>query len=381
MAPQLKICDSPAELGELFSQAPGFMAVLRGPQHIFELANSAYYKLIGHRELIGKAMIDVLPEIERQQFIALLDRVLATGEPYVGTGVSVLLQRTAGGELEERFVDFVYQPLISFDNSISGVFVEGYDVTDLKQAENALKTADRHKDEFLATLAHELRNPLAPIRHAVRICQMPQATSEQRKWSNTVIERQVQHMARLLDDLLVVSRITCGRVEIHKERLNLNESVGAVLDTLRPQIEGRGRQLEVDLPAAPLYIDADPVRLPQIIANIVTNAAKFTGENGHIRVVAQKNNGDHVTIRVLDNGIGISPEALPGVFEMFSQVTSALERSEGGLGIGLSIAKGFVLLHGGTIEAHSPGLGHGSEFIITLPVAKHTHDCAASQSE
>jgi PAS domain S-box-containing protein len=362
------------ELDELFQRAPSFMAVLRGPAHVFELANAAYHRLVGHRDILGKPIIEALPEVGRQGFVELLDRVLATGEPYVGSAVPVLLQREPGTPLEERYVDFVYQPIATSGGGAAGIFVEGNDVTDRKRAEDALRLADRRKDEFLATLAHELRNPLAPIRHAAKISQMPHATEEQLRWSNDVIDRQVEHMARLLDDLLEVSRITRGKLELRKERLALKSSLRAVVETVRPLIEARGHQLTIDLPEASIHLDADPVRFAQIFSNLLTNAAKYTDPGGVIgvRVSLDGERGESVVIAVRDNGIGIAPELLPQLFEMFSQATSALERSEGGLGIGLSLARGLVLLHGGSIEARSLGLGRGSEFVVTLPLAGAT---------
>ena len=354
-------------LGELFEQAPGFMAVLRGPDHVFELANAAYFKLIGARDILGKPIAEALPEVREQGFIDLLDRVLATGERYVGSAVPVQLQRGAGGP-DVRYVDFVYQPLLDDAGRLSGVFVQGHDVTDRKQAEDALRAADRRKDEFLATLAHELRNPLAPIRHAARISKTPSATDAQLKWSHDVIDRQVDHMSRLLDDLLEVSRITRGKLELRKERIDLGESIAAAVGTARPLIEARGHSLAVELPRSRVEIDADPVRFAQILSNLLTNAAKYTDPGGRIRVEACVRDGNAV-ISVQDNGIGIAPELQPQVFEMFSQATSALDRSEGGLGIGLSLTHGLVALHGGTVAVRSAGLGRGSEFVVTLPVA------------
>ncbi|HEV7782202.1 MAG TPA: histidine kinase dimerization/phospho-acceptor domain-containing protein, partial [Chitinophagaceae bacterium] len=179
------------QLSELFEQTPSFMAVLRGPNHVFEFANSSYHKLVGHRSIVGKSLIEALPEIKDQGFIEILDRVFETGQPFTGNGVPVLMQREPGGALEQRDLNFIYQPLCDTNKVIVGVFVEGHDVTDQKRAEDALRMADRRKDEFLATLAHELRNPLAPIRHASTISQRNDATEDELKRSHEVIVRQV----------------------------------------------------------------------------------------------------------------------------------------------------------------------------------------------
>ncbi|HVJ60860.1 MAG TPA: GAF domain-containing protein [Burkholderiaceae bacterium] len=237
----------------------------------------------------------------------------------------------------------------------------------LRKSAVSLAQADRRKDEFLATLAHELRNPLGPIRHAATLTKMPQATREQIKWAQDVIDRQVGHMARLLDDLLEVSRITRGTLELRKERLRLGENLIAASETVRPLIEARGHRLRVNVPQEEVFVDADPVRFAQIFTNLLSNAAKYTDAGGLIELDAIIAGADAV-VRVRDNGIGISAELLPRIFEMFSQAASALNRSEGGLGIGLSLVRGLVLLHGGAIDAHSEGLGHGSEFIVTLPL-------------
>jgi len=351
-------------LNDLFQQAPGFMAVLRGPQHVFELVNAAYMRLVGQRDILGKPLSEALPEIAAQGFLDLLDTVIRTGKPYIGAASKVRLQRASGSALEERYVDFIYQPLVGADGAITGVFVEGSDVTERRAAEDALRQADRRKDEFLATLAHELRNPLAPIRHAAKLAQKPSLTPAQLKWAHDVIDRQVEHMSRLLDDLLDVSRITRGSLELRRQRLSLADHVHAALEAARPLIEAKEHQIEVDLAdSTPLHVDADPVRLVQIFSNLLTNAAKYTDARGLIRVTARVA-GESIEVSVCDNGIGIQADMLPRVFDMFSQATSALERSEGGLGIGLSLVRGLVHLHNGTIEARSAGLGQGSEFVV-----------------
>jgi two-component system, sensor histidine kinase len=242
------------------------------------------------------------------------------------------------------------------------------EVATREAAEEALREADRRKDEFLATLAHELRNPLAPIRHATRILESSAATEAQKQWAREVIARQVQHMALLLDDLLEISRITRGRLELKKEYVSLDKLVASAVETARPLIDAKQHTLEVRLPDEPIGLYVDPLRMSQALSNILTNAAKYTDAKGQITLTATADENG-VDIAVSDTGIGLSEAALPKVFEMFSQVEGALERSQGGLGIGLSLVRGLVTLHGGTVSATSPGLGHGSTFTIHLSEA------------
>jgi PAS domain S-box-containing protein len=240
------------------------------------------------------------------------------------------------------------------------------DISRLKNTERALLEADRRKDEFLATLAHELRNPLAPIRNAVRILDSDAADERQRKWGREVIARQVQRMSLLLDDLLDVSRITRGQLELKKDYVDLRSMINVAVETARPLLDAKRHQLSIDLPAGSMRLEADPLRLSQVVGNLLTNAAKYTDPGGRIELVARLE-GTELVIAIRDNGIGLSAEVMPGLFTMFSQVDSAIDRAEGGLGIGLSLVKGLVALHGGRVEVHSEGLGHGSEFIVRLP--------------
>ena len=240
------------------------------------------------------------------------------------------------------------------------------DISRLKNTERALLEADRRKDEFLATLAHELRNPLAPIRNAVRILDSDAADERQRKWGREVIARQVHRMSLLLDDLLDVSRITRGQLELKKDYVDLKSVVGVAVETARPLMDAKQHQLAVHLPTENIKLEADPLRLSQVIGNLLTNAAKYTDPEGVIALDARIENAELV-ISIRDNGIGLREEVMPGLFTMFSQVNSAVDRAEGGLGIGLALVKGLVALHGGRVEVKSEGLGRGSEFTVHLP--------------
>ncbi|HUJ01292.1 MAG TPA: ATP-binding protein [Usitatibacter sp.] len=232
----------------------------------------------------------------------------------------------------------------------------------------ALKDADRRKDEFLAVLAHELRNPLAPVRNAIEILRATPAATAQQQWTQDVIDRQVRQLSRLVDDLLDVSRITSGKIELRKERVELGAAVRIALESSRPLIERGGHELSVTLPAEPIRLDADLARLAQVLSNLLNNAAKYTRPGGHIWLTAERS-GSHAVVRVRDNGIGIRPAMLTRIFDMFTQVAGSGPHSQGGLGIGLTLVRRLVELHGGSVEARSEGIGKGSEFTVTLPLA------------
>ena len=259
-------------------------------------------------------------------------------------------------------------PICDNSGNVTGVVLVFRDATEERAAKNALQLADRRKDEFLATLAHELRNPLAPIRLAAAVSAHEGTTPEQIRWSHSVIERQAAQMARLLDDLLDVSRITRGRLEVRRTRVALRSVLDAALETARPAIDAGKHSLKVSLPDEPLMLDVDALRISQVLANLLTNAAKYTERPGTIRLSAERT-GEDVVIRVADNGIGLAPEDLPKIFEMFAQVKPTLDRKEAGLGIGLALSRALVELHGGTLEGRSEGLGMGSEFTVRLQLA------------
>ena len=257
------------------------------------------------------------------------------------------------------------------------------EIENRERAELALREIDRRKDEFLATLAHELRNPLAPIRQAALISQATAATEAQKRWSHEVIARQVNHMSLLLDDLLDISRITRGTLELRKKRTELASIIDAAVETARPVIDAKRHTLIVQVPPEPVYFEADSLRLAQVLSNLLTNAAKYTDPEGRIQLEVVLMD-DEIVFTVTDNGIGISADALPDVFRMFSQVKSHNDRSDGGLGIGLALAKGLVTLHGGHIEARSDGLGRGSEFIVRIPLGaplEHATDGGHARSQ
>jgi PAS domain S-box-containing protein len=478
-------------LRTLFAQAPGFMAVVKGPEHVFELVNSAYMRLIGDRDVLGKSVREALPELRGQGFFELLDEVYSSGKPFHARDASVLLQQTPGAPAAQRFVDFVFQPVMEADGTVSGIFVEGYDVTERKLAdqalheseqmlregllagrmavwkldiatrhvessdsareifgplwkkgtagwdlvhpddmsrlrqaarrgieersqyeclirmirpdngetiwievrgkivcdasgepvsirgisldvtkrklaEEALRAADRRKDEFLAMLAHELRNPLAPISTAAQILKLIDVDEPRVHQTSAIIARQVDHMTSLIDDLLDVSRVTRGLITLEKQSLDLGSIVASAIEQVRPLLEARHHQLTVHLPPAPAAVLGDRTRLVQVLTNILNNAAKYTHPYGEINLRVDLTE-DQVAVGVRDNGIGIPPDLSPHVFELFTQAERSPDRSQGGLGLGLALVKSLMELHGGSVSAHSDGPGRGSEFVVRMP--------------
>ena len=487
----------------LFDQAPTFLAVLRGPEHVFEMANPGYLRLIGNRPVVGRTVADAVPEVAAQGYVAILDEVYRTGKPYTATAAKYVMPASPDAPGEERYVDFVYQPFTESDGSVIGILVQGVDVTGravadralsvdrarldyatrlsgvgfwycdlpfdylewddrvkehfffaptdrisiddfyarmhpedreatreaigvsissgtpydivyrtvhpktgeikwiralggtdyaadgtpthfdgvtvdvsaqkldqlrLAQLNHQLREQDRRKDEFIATLSHELRNPLAPIRAAARLIASPQIAPAQFQRAQMIIERQATHMALLLDDLLDIARITQGKLHLKLEPLVVSDVVDAAVEAAGPTLEAKHQHLTLHLPSEPVLLDADHLRLSQILSNLLTNAAKYSDTGSQIDLACVVD-GDTLSLSVKDNGIGIAPDSLVGIFEIFSQVQGVTGRSDGGLGIGLALVKGLAELHGGTVEARSAGLGHGSEFIVRLPLA------------
>lgn len=601
----------------LFEQAPSFMAVTRGPEHVFELANAAYMKLTGPREVLGKTVREAFPEVAGQGFFELLDEVYATGKPFFAHEAPLLMQQSPDAAPVERFLDFIYQPIIEQNGSISGIFIEGYDVTERKlaaralqesearlrqlantiphlawmanpdgwihwyndrwyeytgttpeqmqgwgwedvhdptvlpavlkmwgrsiesaepfemtfplrgadgeyrpfftrvaplrdssgrivqwfgtntdvsplekaqkalresqerlneglsagrmvvwdwdlatgkiqasanskevfgtvwtdyknrresvhpedrhlieqavnealagrgqyhqvvrvirpdngkivwsevrgkvkrdacgkpvsisgislditerkRAEEELLQADRRKDEFLAMLAHELRNPLAPISTAAQLLKFAQLDERRIRETSEIISRQAQHMSSLIDDLLDVSRVTRGLIVLERECVDMKVIASEAVEQVRPLVRARHHRIAVHMPPEPIWVQGDRTRLVQIIANLLNNAAKYTPDGGEIELRLEAE-GSRVECRVRDNGIGISADLLPHVFELFAQGQRSPDRSQGGLGLGLALVNSLVELHGGSIAAYSEGAGCGSEFTVSLP--------------
>jgi signal transduction histidine kinase len=252
-------------------------------------------------------------------------------------------------------------------------------VTARHEAESALQEADRRKDEFLATLAHELRNPLTPIRNAVHILKKKYGPQFPDAPLFAMVQRQVDHLVRLVDDLLEVSRISSGKVDLRQENVSVSDFLRHALESCQPLIENKRHRVTVKVADEPLQVFGDSVRLAQIAANIINNAAKYTPPGGRIEIDAARGD-DEVVLRVRDNGVGISADMMPRVFDLFAQTDDQIRLSEGGLGIGLALVRSLVEIHGGRVEARSAGVGRGSEFIVSLPLADRAYPAASRSS-
>jgi signal transduction histidine kinase len=246
----------------------------------------------------------------------------------------------------------------------------------LERAVAALKEADRRKDEFIAILAHELRNPLAPISNSLALLSVAADDAEVCREACQTMERQLKHIVRLIDDLLEVSRISRGKIELRKAKISLQSAIHDAVEAATPLADQKGHKLDVQALDEEITLEADPTRISQVVGNLLNNACKFTPRGGEIRLTVEERPGE-ARIRVKDNGIGIAASHLPRIFEMFGQVDSSLERSEGGLGIGLTLVRSLVEMHGGSVEVHSDGPGHGTEFVVRLPTA--SRDTSASK--
>ncbi|HEX6899794.1 MAG TPA: ATP-binding protein [Thermoanaerobaculia bacterium] len=363
-----------ARLRALLEHIPAGVALAEAPSGRVVLGNSRVEKILGH-PMIETPDLASYPEwpalhpdgrrLEAHEYPlarALQGEVLEEQELLYerGDGSRVWLRASAA-------------PVREADGRLAGAVVLFFDMTDRKNLEESLRqrTAElretgRRKDEFLATLAHELRNPLAPIYNSLQILTLrgndPAVVARTRE----VMERQVRQMIRLVDDLLDVTRISQGKLELRKEPLDLAGVVSTAVEISRPLIEARRHDLTVAMPEQPLRVEADAARVAQVLSNLLNNAAKYTEPGGRIELTAERRDG-HAVLRVRDNGAGIAPEMLPRIFDLFAQVEGTLDRAQGGLGIGLTLVRRLVEMHGGAVEAHSGGLSQGSEIVVRLP--------------
>jgi signal transduction histidine kinase/DNA-binding response OmpR family regulator len=368
-------------LRTLIDVTPAAIAVVRGPAHVYELVNDRYRHVVGGRDIIGKPGREALPELVDQGLWDLCDHAYVTGEPYVGNEVRFSLDRLGTGTLDEAFFNFVLQPLENVRGDVEGLLIHAVEVTGqvlarraIDDARKAAESANRTKDEFLAMLGHELRNPLAPILTALQLMTLRGDTGAERE--RAVIDRQVRHVVRLVDDLLDVARIARGKIELQRQRVELASVVAKAIEMTSSVIEERRHVLTIDVVPTGLEIDGDPTRLQQIVFNLLNNAAKYTEPRGSIAVTAQRRDA-WIELRVRDTGIGIEPAMLPHVFDLFMQDRQALDRSQGGLGLGLAIVRNLTELHGGQVSVTSGGRGLGSEFMVTLPAAERAETASA----
>jgi signal transduction histidine kinase len=354
-------------LARLYAQTPIPTAVLRGSDLVFEMVNPAYAAIAGRRELEGKPLLEAMPEMRGQGFDALMREVMRTGEPHIGHEARVRLHRNR--RVEDAYFNYIYAPLRDAAGAVDRVLAVLVEVTEQVNARHRLEESDRRKDDFLATLSHELRNPLAPISNAVRLLRDAGSDPQIAEQARAILERQVAHTVRLVDDLLDVTRIAVGKLALEKHRVDTKSLLQEAIERSRPLIEAAGHTLEVRAPQDAVPLVADPVRLSQVLSNLLNNAAKYTPAGGRIVLSLEQRPGA-VVITVADNGAGIPASMLERVFERFAQVDAHLNRVHGGLGIGLALSRQLVELHGGTIVARSAGLGRGSEFIVRLPTAE-----------
>ena len=361
-----RLADERAAIARLFAETPMPVAILDGEELVFEVANAAYVDVVGGRQIIGKPFLEALPEMHGQGLDELLHEVRRTGQAYVGRERLVRVERA--GRLMDTYLTFIYAPVRNTGRS-DGVVVLCNDVTEQVVARQRLEAlaheaaqASRAKDEFLAMLGHELRNPLAPMRTALQLMRLRGSESREQD----VLDRQVTHLSRLVDDLLDVSRITRGKIELDRRPIELSEVVLRAMEIASPVLEQAHHDVILDVPRKGLGVDVDIERMAQVVANLLTNAAKYSDPRSQIRVTGGRS-GERVTLSVKDEGSGIAPEMLSRVFEAFVQQPQTLDRSRGGLGLGLAIVKSLVEKHDGSVRVTSAGLGLGSEFVVELP--------------
>ncbi|HSI06504.1 MAG TPA: ATP-binding protein, partial [Myxococcota bacterium] len=378
----------------VFRQTPGFMTFVRGPRHIFEIANDSYMRLIGRTDdphnIVGRSVTEVLPEVASQGYIRLLDRVFSTGVPYYGHAERVVLRRD--DVLEEVFLDFAYQPVRDAAGVVSGILVHGYDITahvklererkDFLASERAARAeaerANQAKDDFLAMVSHELRTPLNAIMGYLHLMRDGRLPPDKQARAIDALDRNARAQALVINDLLDISRIIAGKLELVRTDTHLAALVGSALDSVRPTVETKKQTLTADLDES-IYINVDESRMHQIVLNLLSNAVKFTPEGGVIHVSVQRCDGE-VCISVRDNGVGIDPSFLPRVFDRFYQADRISTRAHGGLGLGLAIVRHLVELHGGRVTAESAGRGAGALFTVRLRDAR-AHGLTRSPSK
>ncbi len=355
-----------ALLNSLLDKAPVGLGFFDSDLHFLRI-NPALQEMaaLDFADRPGQTLQDAFPALA-SDFCEALEEVLSTGQSIINKEIAF---ETAGKTGPARYWLCSFYPVKTPDGTILGVGSVVADIDDRKRMEKALLDADQRKDHFLAMLAHELRNPLAPISNAVQIMRIEGPGGANLEWSIDVIADQIKHMTRIVDDLLDVSRITRGTVSLRKESIELERVVELAVQASQPVLEDYEHELRITLPPQTVVLDVDPARLAQVLSNLLNNAAKYTPEGGRIELTAALAGSD-VLVTVKDNGIGIAPELLPKLFDMFVQADQTLSRSRGGLGIGLTVVRSLVEMHEGTVSVHSDGPGTGSEFTFRIPLAE-----------
>jgi PAS domain S-box-containing protein len=349
----------------LFETAQDGILILDADTGTIFDANPFLVKMLGysHDELMGKELWEIGLFRDRRANRDAMGQLQTQG--YIR--YENLPLETKDGQCKDvEFVSNVYEVA---DQRVIQCNIR--DITDRKRAEEALKNADHRKDEFLAMLAHELRNPLAPIRSAIQLMRLKGSDDVTVQRAQVVVERQVQHLVRLVDDLLDVSRISRGKIALRLEPADLASVVARAVEISRPLIDDRNHHLELTLPEAAVRVEADLTRLAQVVSNLLNNAAKYTEEGGCIDLIVEQL-GEEAVVRVRDSGVGIATDMLASIFDLFIQVKGSVSRSQGGLGIGLTLVRSLVEMHGGSVQAKSGGLGQGSEFVVRLPLMRES---------
>jgi signal transduction histidine kinase/CheY-like chemotaxis protein len=376
-----------AQVVRFFAEAPAAICTLRGPTLVFELANDLYCEIVGRSDLIGKTFLEALPELAGEGIDDRMRDVMASGETVVHRGVPSILDRC--NHRPVRSFTSIWRPSLGPDGAFDGVSIFAFEVTEQVRAQQeaedltvqleravvsehaarqAAEMANQAKDEFLAIVSHELRTPLTAMLGWARMLISGKVAPARRDHALAVIERNAVAQARLIDDLLDVSRIIAGNMRLHFTEFGIAPVVEAAIDSVRPALEAKGIELHLRLGLVPAPVMGDPNRLQQVIWNLLVNAVKFTHDGGRVDVTLLSE-GAFVEVRVVDNGRGMRADFLPRVFDRFKQAETGRSRSQGGLGLGLAISRHLVELHHGRLEAFSEGEGRGSSFVLTLPLS------------
>jgi signal transduction histidine kinase len=365
-----------ADAQALLQQAPVAIAVLSGPEHRFALANGRYAELVCRDDLLGRCWADVFPELRDTALPEILAEVYRTGQPYAAREMRVPLRRH--GRSEDAFFRFNLVAQRDPAGKVGGIMVVANEVTDEVRSRHALEVAfrdrqrllveldraSRTKHEFLAMLGHELRNPVAPIVSALELMALKEGGDT--RWEQDVIRRQVKQLTRLLDDLMGTGSVLRGHVTLQREPIEVGDLLAEAVDMAGPSLKAHDHRVTTTVEAGRLACRGDPVRLAQAVANLLNNAARYTPRGGRIELSARRD-GDAAHITVSDDGRGIPADVLPHIFELFYQGPQSPDRSEGGMGVGLTVARNLVEMHGGSVCAHSDGPGRGACFTVRLP--------------